>query len=300
MKIGELRTELENRKLDVSGSKAELVERLLQTVDGKQEAEEVEDKQPAKKQKKAADSSTSATAVASNAGSSGGGDVHQHLRDASWKKVLAAEFEKPYYKQIIQFLNSEHKAGKAVLPPAADIFNAFNFTPFDDVNVVIIGQDPYFNAGQAHGLCFSVQKGVKVPPSLATIYNELEESIPGFKRPNHGFLEKWAHQGVLLLNATLTVEQGKANSHQKCGWQTFTDTAIKALSDKKEGVVFLLWGGFAQKKGSLIDKKKHHILEAAHPSPLAGGKFKGCGCFKQTNEILQKAGKKVIDWKLDP
>jgi len=143
-----------------------------------------------------------------------------------------------------------------MLPPAADIFNAFNFTPFDDVNVVIIGQDPYFNAGQAHGLCFSVQKGVKVPPSLATIYNELEESIPGFKRPNHGFLEKWAHQGVLLLNATLTVEQGKANSHQKCGWQTFTDTAIKALSDKKEGVVFLLWGGFAQKKGSLIDKKK--------------------------------------------
>jgi len=171
--------------------------------------------------------------------------------------------------------------------------------PFDKVKVVIIGQDPYFNPGQAHGLCFSVKKGVAIPPSLRTIYAELESSIPGFKKPKHGYLENWARQGILMLNATLTVQKGKPNSHAKCGWQTFTDRVIELLNSKKKNLIFLLWGGFAQKKGKVIDAEKHHVFSSPHPSPMGGPGFKGSGCFSTTNKTLKEMGETVIDWKLD-
>ncbi|MBK8555563.1 MAG: uracil-DNA glycosylase [Lewinellaceae bacterium] len=205
--------------------------------------------------------------------------------DPSWKEVLAPEFEKPYFEAIKAFLVQEKKAGKNIYPPGPLIFNAFNHTPFDKVRVVILGQDPYHNPGEAMGLCFSVPQGVKVPPSLANIYKEMLSDI-GTPIPPNGDLTSWADRGVLLLNAMLTVEGGKPASHQKIGWQTFTDAVIKTISDQKEGVVFLLWGKFAQGKKPLIDELKHYVLEAAHPSPLAGGAFFGCKHFSRTNELL--------------
>jgi uracil-DNA glycosylase len=184
-----------------------------------------------------------------------------------------------------------------VYPPGSLIFNAFNLTPFDKLKVVIIGQDPYHGAGQAHGLCFSVPQGIKQPPSLLNIFKELKSDL-GIEPPSHGNLEKWAKQGVLLLNASLTVNEGEANSHAQCGWQTFTDAVIKKISDEKSGVVFLLWGNFARAKKSLIDTSKHFVLEAAHPSPLSGGAFFGSRHFSKTNELLKQQGKEPIDWSL--
>jgi uracil-DNA glycosylase len=217
--------------------------------------------------------------------------------EEGWKRAMAPEFQKPYFAEIKAFLLAEKQAGKIIYPPGPLIFNAFNKTPFDQVKVVILGQDPYHNPGEAMGLCFSVPHGIKTPPSLVNIYKELKSSL-GIEPPDHGDLSKWADQGILLLNAMLTVEARKPASHQKIGWQTFTDAIIRTISEQKHGVVFLLWGNFARSKKALIDGSKHHILEAAHPSPLAGNAFQGCGHFTRTNEILLKEGKKPIDWSL--
>jgi uracil-DNA glycosylase len=217
--------------------------------------------------------------------------------EASWKEVLADEFGQPYFAAIKTFLVQEKQAGKTVFPPGPLIFSAFNQTPFDAVKVVILGQDPYHNPGEAMGLCFSVPKGVRVPPSLVNIYKEIKSEL-GIEPPKHGDLSHWAAQGVLLLNAMLTVEAGKPASHQKIGWQTFTDAVIRRISEQKEGVVFLLWGNFARGKKALIDQERHYVLEAAHPSPLAGDAFQGCGHFARANEMLEKQGKMPIDWSL--
>ncbi len=220
--------------------------------------------------------------------------------EKSWKEALGEEFEKDYMKSLRSFLQEEQSNGRVVYPPNKFIFNAFEHTPFDKVKVVILGQDPYHGANQAHGLSFSVQKGVGFPPSLQNIFKELQKEIPDYKYPTHGDLTKWADQGVLLLNATLTVQSNTAGSHQKKGWELFTDRAIKELSDKKSGIVFLLWGKYAQAKAELIDEKKHFILKAAHPSPFsAHNGFFGCNHFIKTNELLIKSGQKPIDWQID-
>lgn len=216
--------------------------------------------------------------------------------EKSWKNILEQQFEQDYMKNLKAFLLKEKQEGHVIYPPSDCIFNAFNHTPFDKVKVVIIGQDPYHGPNQAHGLSFSVQKGVRTPPSLLNIYKELKSDIPGFIIPNHGDLTKWADEGVLLLNATLTVRAGQPGSHQKKGWERFTDEAIKKLSEKREGLVFLLWGKFAQSKSTFIDNEKHHILMAPHPSPLAQG-FKGCRHFSKTNELLKKNGLTEINWQ---
>lgn len=215
--------------------------------------------------------------------------------EESWKTALKAEFEQPYFQAITTFLRKEIAAGKTIYPPGPLIFNAFNTTPFDEVKVVILGQDPYIKPGEAMGLSFSVPKGVRVPPSLQNIYKELKEDL-ACPIPSHGDLTKWAEQGVFLLNASLTVERGNSNSHAKIGWHTFTDAVIKTLSDKKEGLVFMLWGNFAKQKAALIDRFRHLVLEAAHPSPLAGGAYSGSRHFSKANEFLAKEGKPTIDW----
>jgi uracil-DNA glycosylase len=217
--------------------------------------------------------------------------------DESWKKPLQEEFAKPYFAQLVEFLKQEKTAGKTIFPPGSQIFSAFQHTPFDQVKVVIIGQDPYHGEGQAHGLCFSVNKGVPVPPSLKNIYKELESDIEGFKAPSHGDLNHWADQGVLLLNATLTVEKDKAGSHQGKGWEQFTDAVIRLVSEKREHVVFILWGRFAQGKASFIDASKHLILQAAHPSPFSAyNGFLGCRHFSRTNQYLQDHDISPILW----
>ncbi|MEO8885266.1 MAG: uracil-DNA glycosylase [Mucilaginibacter sp.] len=220
--------------------------------------------------------------------------------EPSWLKVLGNEFDKDYMLKLKQFLKEEKDAGHKIYPSGSNIFNAFNTTPFDKVKVVIIGQDPYHGPNQAHGLSFSVQKGVQVPPSLQNIYKELATDIPGFTIPKTGDLTQWAEQGVLLLNATLTVRAATAGSHQKKGWEKFTDTVIKTISDKKEGVVFILWGNYAQSKSELIDGSKHLIIKSTHPSPLAvsRGGFFGSRPFSKTNEYLKQHGEKPIDWKI--
>lgn len=218
--------------------------------------------------------------------------------EESWKEVLLDEFSKPYFLQLKEFLTQEKQAGKTIYPAGSLIFNAFASTPFDKVRVVLIGQDPYHGVGQACGLSFSVPNGVRVPPSLVNIYKELANDIEGFQVPKHGNLEKWAAQGVLLLNATLTVEAGKAGSHQKKGWELFTDAVIDRLNSQKEGLVFLLWGRYAQDKGAKIDTTRHHVLKAAHPSPLAGNAFSGNKHFSKTNEILAQQGLPIIDWQV--
>jgi uracil-DNA glycosylase len=219
--------------------------------------------------------------------------------EPSWAKVLKAEFEKPYFEGIVKFLKEEKAAGKVIYPPGPEIFNAFTLTPFEHVKAVLIGQDPYHGAGQAHGLCFSVRKGVTVPPSLVNMYKELKADLD-IDPPGHGFLEQWAEQGLLMLNASLTVEAGKPMSHSKIGWEQFTDAVIRTVSEEKEGIVFLLWGKFAQQKEVLIDTSKHFVLKAAHPSPFsATAGFFGSRPFSQTNKILKQQGKEPINWQLD-
>ncbi len=217
--------------------------------------------------------------------------------EESWKKVLWDEFQQPYFADLKRFLQEE-KRKYTVYPPGPMIFNAFNKTPFDKVKVVIIGQDPYHEEGQAHGLCFSVQDGVPHPKSLINIFKELQTDV-GFVVPKNGNLEKWAEQGVFLLNATLTVRAHEAGSHQNHGWERFTDAAISKLSMQREGLVFLLWGNYAKQKEVLIDKSKHHILTTVHPSPLSASRgFFGCRHFSKTNEILRSMGKTEINWQL--
>lgn len=219
--------------------------------------------------------------------------------EPSWLNVLGAELEKPYMKELKSFLLDEKQKGFTVYPKGADIFNAFNHTPFDQVKVVILGQDPYHGQGQAHGLSFSVQKGIPVPPSLKNMYKELAEEFADYKIPNHGDLTAWADQGVLLLNATLTVRAQEAGSHQKRGWETFTDFVISELSKQRKGIVFLLWGKFAQQKEILIDTSKHFVLKAAHPSPFSAyNGFFGSNHFKIANEILAKQGLAEINWQI--
>ncbi len=218
----------------------------------------------------------------------------------SWLPALENEFHKPYMLGLNQFLEQENEHQTIVFPKPSDVFNAFNLTPFNEVKVVILGQDPYHGANQAHGLSFSVQKGVAVPPSLKNIYKELQADIPGFKIPNHGDLSSWAKQGVLLLNATLTVQAGEPGSHQKMGWEQFTDRAIRALSEQREGLVFMLWGRYAQAKASLINPTKHVVLTAAHPSPFSAyNGFFGCSHFSKANAYLVKKGEKPIVWQID-
>lgn len=218
--------------------------------------------------------------------------------ESSWLIHLKDEFEKDYMKSLKQFLVEEKKKGEIVYPKSEDIFKAFELTHFDDVKVVILGQDPYHGANQAHGLSFSVQKGVKHPPSLQNIFKELATDIEGFKPPIDGDLSFWAIQGVLLLNASLTVSAGKAGSHQNQGWEIFTNEVIKTLSGKKENLIFILWGKFAQAKEELIDSNKHHIIKSPHPSPFSAyAGFFGSKPFSKTNEILKKLDKKEIDWQ---
>ena len=217
--------------------------------------------------------------------------------EESWKQVLQEEFEKPYFATVSNQVKTDMMAGKTIYPPPKLIFNAFEKTPFDKVKVVILGKDPYHGAGQAHGLCFSVQRGVKAPPSLVNIFKEIQTDL-GIVPPNHGCLDKWTEQGVFLLNTALTVRAAEPMSHSKIGWETFTDAVISVLSEKKTGLVFLLWGNFARNKKNLIDTSKHFILEAAHPSPLAGNRFSGCRHFSKTNELLSQQGLTPVDWNL--
>lgn len=217
----------------------------------------------------------------------------------SWKKVLSDEFEKPYFRELRHFLQQEKASGKIIYPPGSLIFNAFNSTPFDKVKVVILGQDPYHGAGQAHGLCFSVQRGIKPPPSLVNIFKELKDDVPGFQIPEHGCLQKWTEQGIFLLNAILTVEANQPASHQKRGWEEFTNAVIQKLSKERSGLIFILWGAFAQQKTALIDETRHTVLKAAHPSPFSAyNGFFGCKHFSKTNEILTQKGEVTIDWQI--
>lgn len=217
--------------------------------------------------------------------------------EESWYRVLEEEFDKQYFKNIVSQLKSEKAQGKIIYPTGSLLFNAFEKTPFDQVKVVILGQDPYHNPGQAMGLCFSVPKGIKTPASLVNIYKELKSDM-GCEIPSHGDLSSWAEQGVFLLNAMLSVEQNLAGSHKNYGWQDFTDRVINILSEQKSGLVFLLWGNFARNKRVLIDSNKHLILESAHPSPLAGNGFKGNRHFSKTNEYLINQGKEPINWQI--
>jgi len=214
----------------------------------------------------------------------------------SWRSRLANEFEKPYFAELRQFLKTEKAAGKSIYPPGPEIFNAYNSTPFNTVKVVIIGQDPYHGQGQAHGLCFSVRRGVRPPPSLVNIYKELRSDL-SLETPAHGCLESWTHQGVFLLNAMLTVEKDQPASHKHIGWQHFTDATIRIISDQRPHVVFILWGAFAQQKEVLIDAEKHLILKSAHPSPFSADKgFFGCRHFSKTNTWLLDHNEEPVNW----
>jgi uracil-DNA glycosylase len=217
--------------------------------------------------------------------------------EESWKKLLDTEFQQPYFATIRQFLLKERSENKTVYPPGPLIFNAFNLTPFDKLKVVILGQDPYHGPGQAHGLCFSVSNGVPPPPSLVNIFKELHNDL-GIPIPKTGNLTKWAEQGVMLLNALLTVRANQPASHKDAGWETFTDAVIRNISAHKSGVIFLLWGKFAQNKEALIDGTKHYILKAAHPSPFSVTNFFGCRHFSKTNELLRLQGREAINWLL--
>jgi len=218
-------------------------------------------------------------------------DLHE-----SWLAEIGEEFGKPYMRELKQFLRDEKTLGKVVFPAGKDMFNALNSTPFDDVKVVILGQDPYHGPDQAHGLCFSVRSGVATPPSLKNIYKELHQSLQ-MEIPAHGNLQGWADQGVLLLNATLSVEQAQAGSHQGKGWEVFTDAIIHALNDKQENIVFVLWGSYAQKKAHFVNAQKHCVLKSSHPSPLSAYRgFLGSNHFAQVNSYLEGIGKTPIDW----
>ena len=216
----------------------------------------------------------------------------------SWQTVLGAEFDQPYMQNLKTFLKNEKNAGKVIYPPGAQIFNAFNHTPFDQVRVVIIGQDPYHGPGQAHGLSFSVQPGVRLPPSLLNIFKEIEGDL-GIRMSGNGDLTPWADQGVLLLNATLTVEQANAGSHQGKGWEQFTDAAIRALNEGRDGLVFVLWGSYAQKKGAVIDANRHLVIKSVHPSPLSAHRgFFGNHQFSRINDYLISRGEAPVNWQL--
>lgn len=219
--------------------------------------------------------------------------------ESSWKEVLKDEFDQPYFTDIVAILHKEKKSGEIIYPPGNLIFNAFDKTPFDRVKCVILGQDPYHGPGQAHGLCFSVNDGIKPPPSLVNIFKELKSDL-GIPIPTTGNLTPWTQQGVFLLNAMLTVKARQPASHSKIGWEQFTNTVIRRLSERREGIIFLLWGRFAQNKQALIDTSRHHVLTAAHPSPFsAANGFFGCKHFSKTNDLLQKEGKSPIVWKLE-
>ncbi len=228
-------------------------------------------------------------------------DVADRVRlEPSWKARLGDYLERPDMRALAAFLRAEKRAGKVIYPPGPDIFAAFDHTPFDAVRVVILGQDPYHGPGQAHGLCFSVRPGVPVPPSLVNIFKEIERDL-GIAPPDHGCLIPWADRGVLLLNAVLTVEQGKPGSHQGKGWEGFTDAAIEALVREREGLVFMLWGAYAQQKGRLVDPRRHLVLKAPHPSPLSAHRgFFGCAHFSKANRYLAERGLEPIDWSLPP
>ena len=217
--------------------------------------------------------------------------------DKSWKELLKEDFNSQYFEDLITFLSSEYKT-KSIFPPISQIFTAFNFTPVNKVKVVIIGQDPYHGKNQAHGLAFSVLTNIKLPPSLKNIFKEINNDL-GITTPTTGVLTKWAEQGVLLINTVLTVEESKAGSHKNKGWETFTDSAIKKLSENKSGIIFMLWGKPAQTKEKIIDTKKHHILKSVHPSPLSAYRgFFGCQHFSKTNKILSKENKTIINWDI--
>ncbi|ETS33435.1 uracil-DNA glycosylase [Photorhabdus temperata] len=215
----------------------------------------------------------------------------------TWHDVIGNEKKQPYFLDTLAYVAKERQAGKTIYPPQQDVFNAFRYTELADIKVVILGQDPYHGPNQAHGLSFSVQPGIPAPPSLVNMYKELVSDIPGFQNPNHGCLISWAKQGVLLLNTVLTVERGNAHSHANLGWETFTDKVIAAINEHRSGVVFLLWGSHAQKKGNFIDTNKHHVLKAPHPSPLSAHRgFFGCKHFSKANELLEKQGMVPINW----
>lgn len=224
--------------------------------------------------------------------------ANQVKLEPGWLDALGDQFDEPYMQQLRAFLAEEKASGKVIYPRGSQWFNAFNSTPLDQVKVVILGQDPYHGPGQAHGLCFSVMPGVKTPPSLVNIYKELNSDL-GIAIPGHGCLNHWAEQGVLLLNATLTVEQAKAGAHQGKGWEQFTDKAVQVLNERREHLVFMLWGSYAQKKGEVIDGDKHLVLKAPHPSPLSAHRgFLGCRPFSKANAYLEKTGQTPIDWSL--
>ena len=218
--------------------------------------------------------------------------------EKSWNQRLGGEFEKDYMKNLKAFLTDEYQKGKRIFPAGDKYFAALNTVPFEKVRVVILGQDPYHGAGQAHGLSFSVPPGVPAPPSLVNIFKELQADL-GLPRPSHGTLESWARQGVLLLNAVLTVEEGRAASHQGKGWETFTDAVIRRLAEEREGLIFVLWGSYAQKKGAFIDRDKHLVIESPHPSPLSAHRgFLGSKPFSKINKYLTEHGQTPIDWDL--
>lgn len=220
--------------------------------------------------------------------------------EPSWKARLGGFLARPQMRALAEFLRERKRAGKVIYPPGPEIFNAFAHTPFDAVRVVILGQDPYHGPGQAHGLCFSVRPGVPVPPSLGNVFAEIERDL-GIPRPDHGCLTPWADRGVLLLNSVMTVEQGQAGAHQNKGWEGFTDAAIEALNREREGLVFLLWGAYAQRKGKLVDPSRHLVLSSVHPSPLSAHRgFIGNGHFSAANRYLKSRGQPPIDWSLPP
>ena len=228
-----------------------------------------------------------------------GGDGAREIRlEDSWKRRLTPEFHQPYMNGLRAFLLARKRDGATIYPPGPQMFNALNSTPFDDVRVVILGQDPYHGPGQAHGLCFSVRPGVKPPPSLVNIFKEIESDL-GVAPPGHGCLQAWAERGVLLLNAVLTVERGQAGAHQGKGWEQFTDQVVRLLNAERDGLVFLLWGGYALRKGSVIDRQRHCVLTAPHPSPLSAHRgFFGCRHFSRANEYLESRGLAPMDWSL--
>jgi len=337
MKVPDLKAELKLRKLKVSGKKDELIQRLLNAqTEGilpstdeepvkpaqttKRKATELEQpkvdpkkKKPEPKQEPSEDESDEDEGSKDDYKDEGDDEEDDEVEDedvasdeglkpltaSGWGKALAEEYNKPYFKGIIQFVKEERKIN-VIFPPKNLVFNAFSLTPIDQVKIVIIGQDPYINDGEAHGLCFSVMRGIPIPPSLKRIYKAMESTVPGFKSPAHGCLEEWAMRGVLMLNATLTVRKGSANSHQKCGWQTFTDNVIKVLCTERKGLIFFLWGNFAQKKGKIINSNEHFVLKCSHPSPMGGGGLWACDHFVKANEILIQQGKSPIDWTLSP
>ncbi|QUM82176.1 uracil-DNA glycosylase [Moritella sp. 5] len=217
----------------------------------------------------------------------------------TWSEFLLHEQQQAYYLELQNFISTERAAGKTIYPKEADVFQAFSLTPLSDVKVVILGQDPYHGPEQAHGLCFSVLPGIKIPPSLRNMYKELTTDIDGFATPDHGYLVEWAQQGILMLNTVLTVEQAKAHSHAKSGWETFTDHVVELLNQQDEEIIFVLWGNHAKKKGRHIDRSRHHVLEGVHPSPLSASRgFFGCQHFSSINARLQSRHQQSINWQV--